>query len=267
MKSILEPNLKKDELVIGGKTFTSRLMVGTGKFDDFEVMKNAHAKSGAEIVTVAIRRVDISAPGHVGLMDNIDLKKYWILPNTAGCTSKEEAVRIAKLSKAMGINNWIKLEVIPDPKYLLPDPIATLEAAKELVEEGFVVLPYINADPILAKRLEEVGCATVMPLGSPIGTGQGLKCAANIDIIIKNAGVPVVVDAGIGAPSEASYAMEMGADACLINTAIAGANDPVEMGEAFKLAVEAGRKSYKAGRIPIKEYASASSPVEGVVGK
>ncbi|MBI3590944.1 MAG: thiazole synthase [Candidatus Melainabacteria bacterium] len=242
-------------------------MVGTGKFTSFEIMKSAHERSGAEIVTVAIRRVDLNAPGHVGLLDQIDMKKYWILPNTAGCQTKDEAVRVARLSLAMGLNNWIKLEVIPDPKYLLPDPIATLEAAKELVNEGFVVLPYINADPILAKRLEEVGCATVMPLGSPIGSGQGIKCAANIEIILKQSNIPVVVDAGIGVPSEASEVMEMGADAVLINTAIACAENPVQMAEAFKLGVEAGHKAYLAGRIPIKEYASASSPLQGVVGK
>jgi len=266
MKTVLDPKIKKDELVIAGKTFTSRLMTGTGKFKDFGVMKKAHEASGAEIITVAIRRVDINAPGHVGLIDSLDFKKYWLLPNTAGCQTKEEAIRIAKLSLAMGINNWIKLEVIPDPKYLLPDPIATFEAAKELINEGFVVLPYINADPILAKRLEEIGCATVMPLGSPIGTGQGIKSRANIEIIIKQSKVPVVIDAGIGVPSEASDVMELGADACLINTAIACAEDPVEMAQAFKLGVEAGRKAYLAGRIPVKEYASASSPKEGIVG-
>lgn len=265
MKTVLDPQTKKDELMIGGKTFKSRLMVGTGKFANFDVMKKSHEKSGAEIVTVAIRRIDLNAPGHMGLLDAIDTKKYWILPNTAGCQTKEEAVRIAKLSRAMGINNWIKLEVIPDPKYLLPDPIATLEAAKELVDEGFVVLPYINADPVLAKRLEEIGCATVMPLGSPIGTGQGIKCAANIEIIIKQSSVPVVVDAGIGVPSEASSVMEMGADACLINTAIACASDPIEMAEAFKLGIEAGRKAYLSGRIPIKEYANASSTQQGIL--
>jgi len=265
LKSVLEPAIKKDELIIGGKTFKSRLMIGTGKFSDFKVMNEAHEKSGAEIITVAIRRVDLNAPGHVGLLDQIDLKKYWILPNTAGCQTKDEAVRIAKLSRAMGINNWIKLEVIPDLKYLLPDPIATLEAARELVEEGFIVLPYINADPILAKRLEEVGCATVMPLGSPIGTGQGIKNLSNIELIIKQSKVPVVVDAGIGVPSEASQVMEIGADACLINTAIACAENPSQMAEAFKLGVEAGRKAYLSGRIPVKEYASATSPKEGVI--
>ena len=267
LKTVLESQIKKDEFVISGKTFKSRLMVGTGKFSDFDVMKKSHEKSGAEIVTVAIRRVDLNAPGHNGLLDAIDTKKYWILPNTAGCQTKEEALRIARLSRAMGINNWIKLEVIPDPKYLLPDPIATLEAAIELVEDGFVVLPYINADPILAKRLEEIGCATVMPLGSPIGTGQGIKCQANIEIIIKQSSIPVIVDAGIGVPSEAASVMELGADACLINTAIACAENPPEMAEAFKLGIEAGRKAYLSGRIPIKEYASASSSVQGIVGK
>ena len=242
-------------------------MIGTGKFSNFEIMKIAHEKSGAKIITVAIRRVDLNAPGHIGLLEKIDTKKYWILPNTAGCETKDEAVRIAKLSRAMGINNWVKLEVIPDPKYLLPDPIATFEAARELIEDGFIVLPYINADPILAKRLEEIGCATVMPLGSPIGSGQGVKCSANIEIIIKQSTVPVVVDAGLGVPSEAAQVMEMGADAVLLNTAIACAQDPAEMAEAFKLGVEAGRKAYLSGRIPVKEYASASSQVQGVIGR
>ncbi|MCI5824728.1 MAG: thiazole synthase [Candidatus Gastranaerophilales bacterium] len=252
---------------IADKEFSSRLMVGTGKFSDFETMKQAHQASGAEIVTVAIRRVDMKAQGHVGLMENIDLNKYWILPNTAGCQTVEEALRVARLSRAMGINNWIKLEVIPDPKYLMPDPIATFEAAKILVEEGFTVLPYINADPILAKRLEEIGCATVMPLASPIGTGLGVKTMENIKIIIEQANIPVVVDAGIGVPSDASSVMEQGADFCLINTAIAMANDPVKMAEAFKLGVQAGRLSYEAGRIPKKVIAQASSPTCGIVGK
>lgn len=254
-------------ITIAGKTFSSRLMVGTGKFTDYETMQQAHLASGAEIVTVAIRRVDSGAQGHVGIMDFIDLNKYWILPNTAGCQTVEEAVRVARLSKAMGINNWIKLEVIPDAKYLLPDPIATCEAAKILVEEGFVVLPYINADPLLAKHLEEIGCATVMPLASPIGTGQGIKTAENIRIIIEQSNIPVVVDAGIGVPSEASQVMEMGADCVLVNTAIALAEDPAKMAKAFKLGVEAGRLAYDAGRIPVKAYASASSPLVGIVGK
>ncbi len=252
---------------IADKEFSSRLMVGTGKFSDFETMKQAHKASGAEIVTVAIRRVDMKAQGHVGLMENIDLNKYWILPNTAGCQNVEEALRVARLSRAMGINNWIKLEVIPDPKYLMPDPIATFEAAKILIDEGFTVLPYINADPILAKRLEEIGCATVMPLASPIGTGLGVKTMENIKIIIEQANIPVVIDAGIGVPSDASSVMEQGADFCLINTAIAMANDPVKMAEAFKLGVQAGRLSYEAGRIPKKDVAQASSPTIGIIGK
>jgi len=254
-------------VTIADKTFNSRLIAGTGKFADFETMQKAHIASGAEIVTVAIRRVDIGAPGHVGLMNYIDTDKFWILPNTAGCQTVDEAVRVARLSKAMGINNWIKLEVIPDPKYLLPDPIGTLEAAKILVDEGFVVLPYINADPVLAKRLEEIGCATVMPLASPIGTGQGVKTLENIKIIIEQANVPVVVDAGLGVPSEAALVMEQGADMVMVNTAIALAEDSVKMAEAFKLGVEAGRMAYESGRIPVKAYASASSPLTGIVGK
>lgn len=254
-------------LEIAGKTFTSRLWMGTGKFSDYETMAKAHQAGETELITVAIRRVETNAPGHIGIMDHIDLDKYWLLPNTAGCTTAEEAIRVARLSKAMGINNWIKLEVIPDPKYLLPDPIATLEAAKVLVDEGFVVLPYVNADPILCKRLEEIGCATIMPLASPIGTGQGIKNLENIKIIIEQANIPVVVDAGIGVPSDAALVMEMGADFCLINTAIAQAEDPSKMAEAFKLGVQAGRAAYEAGRIPIKAYASASSPLVGVVGK
>ncbi len=254
-------------VTIGGKTFTSRLMVGTGKFADFETMQKAHSASGAEIVTVAIRRVDMKAPGHDGLMNYIDTNKYWLLPNTAGCATVEEALRVARLSRAMGINNWIKLEVIPDSKYLLPDPIATLEAAKILVDEGFIVLPYINADPLLAKRLEEIGCATVMPLASPIGSGQGVKTIDNIKIIIEQANVPVIVDAGIGVPSDAASVMELGADCCLINTAIAQSSDPIKMAEAFKYGVKAGRMAYEAGRIPFKVFANASSPLTGIVGK
>lgn len=254
-------------LKIADKEFSSRFMIGTGKYPDFEVMQKAHNASGAEIVTVAIRRIDTGAPGHVGLMDHIDLNKYWLLPNTAGCTNAQEAIRIARLSRAMGINNWIKLEVIPDPKYLLPDPIATFEAAKVLVEDGFTVLPYINADPILAKRLEEIGCATVMPLASPIGSGQGIRNLDNIKIIIENANIPVIVDAGLGTPSDAAIAMEAGADACLLNTAVALAKDPEKMALGFKLGIEAGRAAYESGRIPVKEIACASSPLSGLVGK
>ncbi len=254
-----------DKLVIAGKEFRSRLFLGTGKYRNYEEMNAALEASGAEIVTVAIRRLDLDSPDKKTLLDYIDWSKYTILPNTAGCQTPEEAIRIARLAKAMGLSNWVKLEVIPDPKYLLPDPIGTLEAARVLLDEGFVVLPYIHADPILARRLQELGTATVMPLGSAIGSGQGLLTTDEIKIIIENATVPVVVDAGIGCASDAAHAMELGADACLINTAIALARDPAKMAEAMKLGVQAGRKSYLAGRIPKKAYASASSPLEGVV--
>jgi thiazole synthase len=259
------------DLMIAGRTFRSRLMTGTGKYQDFATMRRALSASGAEIVTVAVRRVQAKAVGHEGLAEAIDWSQYWLLPNTAGCQTAEEAVRVARLGREMAKilgqedNNFVKLEVIPDPKYLLPDPIGTYRAAEILVKEGFAVLPYINADPLLAKALEEVGCATVMPLGSPIGSGQGLQNMANIGIIIEQATVPVVVDAGIRSPSEAAMAMEMGADALLINTAIAMAQDPVQMAEAFALATRAGRLAHQAGRIPIKAYASASSPLTGVV--
>ncbi|MGF1518814.1 MAG: glycine oxidase ThiO [Nodosilinea sp.] len=258
-------------LTIAGRTFASRLMTGTGKYDDFEVMRQSVAASGCEIVTVAVRRVQTNAPGHQGLAEALDWSKIWMLPNTAGCKTAEEAIRVARLGREMAKllgqedNNFVKLEVIPDAKYLLPDPIGTLEAAEQLVKEGFAVLPYINADPLLAKRLEDAGCATVMPLGSPIGSGQGIRNAANIQIIIETAKVPVVVDAGIGTPSEAAQAMEMGADALLINTAIAKAADPIAMGRAMGLATLAGRLAYRAGRIPIQGVASASSPLTGRV--
>ena len=261
-----------DRLTIAGRTFRSRLMVGTGKYRTMEQMQQAIDASGAEIVTVAIRRVQLQAQGHVGLMEALDWKKLWLLPNTAGCKTAEEAVRVARLGREMAQNvlgqtdnNFVKLEVIPDAKYLLPDPIGTFEAAKQLVSEGFDVLPYINSDPQLALRLQEIGCATVMPLGSPIGSGQGLKCRDQIRIIVEQASVPVVVDAGIGVPSEAADAMELGADSLLINTAIAQAQDPAAMGRAMGLAAEAGRLAYTAGRIPVKAYASASSPTKGLV--
>ncbi|MBE9076313.1 thiazole synthase [Romeria aff. gracilis LEGE 07310] len=256
---------------MAGRTFQSRLMTGSGKFDSFETMRQSLAASGSEIVTVAVRRVQTNAPGHEGLAAALDWQKLWMLPNTAGCQTADEAIRVARLGREMAKllgqedNNFVKLEVIPDPKYLLPDPIDTLKAAEQLVKEGFAVLPYINADPVLAKRLEEVGCATVMPLGSPIGSGQGIRNAASIQIIVENAQIPVVVDAGIGTPSEAAYSMELGADALLINTAIAKATDPVAMGRAMGLATEAGRLAYLAGRIPVKTHASASSPTTGQV--
>ncbi|MGB3513924.1 MAG: thiazole synthase [Microcoleaceae cyanobacterium] len=258
-------------LIIAGKKFNSRLMTGTGKYSTLEKMQQSIEASGCEIVTVAVRRVQTQAPGHEGLAEAIDWKKIWMLPNTAGCQTAEDAVRVARLGREMAKllgqedNNFVKLEVIPDPKYLLPDPIGTLQAAEQLIKEGFAVLPYINADPLLAKRLAEIGCATVMPLGSPIGSGQGIQNAANIKIIIDNAIVPVVIDAGIGTPSEATQAMEMGADALLINSAIALAKNPPVMAKAMGMATEAGRLAYVAGRIPIKNYAIASSPLSGMI--
>ena len=259
-------------LIIAGKTFSSRLMTGTGKYRSITEMQQSIIASGCEIVTVAVRRVQTRAAGHEGLAEAIDWTKIWMLPNTAGCQTADEAIRVARLGREMAKllgqedNNFVKLEVIPDGKYLLPDPIGTLQAAEQLVKEGFAVLPYINADPLLAKRLEEVGCVTVMPLGSPIGSGQGIRNLANIQIIIENSKVPVVVDAGIGTPSEAAQAMELGADALLINTAIACAQDAPMMAQAMGLAAVAGRLAYMAGRIPVKAVATASSPTTGVVG-
>ncbi|MDM3846667.1 MAG: glycine oxidase ThiO [Aphanizomenon gracile PMC644.10] len=258
-------------LIIAGKSFKSRLMTGTGKYRHIQEMQQSVTASGCQIVTVAVRRVQTNAPGHEGLAEALDWSKIWMLPNTAGCQTAEEAIRVARLGREMAKllgqedNNFVKLEVIPDAKYLLPDPIGTLQAAEQLVKEGFAVLPYINADPMLAKRLEEVGCATVMPLAAPIGSGQGLKTTANIQIIIENANIPVVVDAGIGAPSEAAEAMELGADALLINSAIALAENAPAMAYAMNLATIAGRMAYLAGRMPMKNYASASSPLTGTI--
>src|SRR5437773_7926876 len=253
-----------DPLEIGGRRFMSRLMLGTGKYRKAEEMNAALDASGCEIVTVALRRIDLDAPKR-SILDEIDWSRYQILPNTAGARTAEEAVRTARLARAMGLSDWIKVEVIPDPKYLLPDPVGTLEACRTLVDEGFVVLLYINADPVLALKLQEIGTATVMPLASPIGSGQGMKTFDSIRIIIEQAKVPVVVDAGIGVPSDASISMELGADACLINTAIARSENPAMMAEAIRLGVEGGRKAYLAGRMPVLPYASASSPLEGVV--
>lgn len=267
----LTPPIPDTPLEIAGKKFISRLMTGTGKYRNIPEMQQSVIASGCQIVTVAVRRVQTNAPGHEGLAEALDWSKIWMLPNTAGCQTAEDAVRVARLGREMAKllgqedNNFVKLEVIPDPKYLLPDPIGTLQAAEQLVKEGFAVLPYINADPMLAKHLEEAGCATVMPLAAPIGSGQGLQTAANIAIIIENAHIPVVVDAGIGTPSEASQAMEMGADALLINSAIALAQNPVAMAFAMNAAAVAGRTAYLAGRMPIKPQASPSSPVTGVV--
>ncbi|MFN3679658.1 thiazole synthase [Thermosynechococcus sp.] len=266
------PLIEDAPLTIAGRQFRSRLMTGTGKYRSIADLQASVAASGCEIVTVAVRRVQTNAPGHEGLVDALDWSKIWLLPNTAGCQTAEEAIRVARLGREMAKllgqedNNFVKLEVIPDPKYLLPDPVGTLAAAEQLVKEGFAVLPYINADPLLAKRLEEVGCVTVMPLASPIGSGQGLRNAANIQIIIDQANVPVVVDAGIGTPSEAAAAMELGADALLINTAIAQAGNAPAMAKAMALATTAGRLAYLAGRIPVKAYASASSPLSGRIG-
>jgi thiazole synthase len=249
-------------LKIASRTFKSRLLVGTGKFPSNKALSESLFASECEIVTVSLRRVDLSSDKE-DILDAIDRDKYLVLPNTSGARTAEEAVRLARLAKASGVGNWVKLEVTPDPNYLLPDPVETLKAAEILVKEGFIVLPYINADPILAKRLEEAGCATVMPLGSPIGSHRGIKTREAIEIIIEQANVPVVVDAGLGAPSHAAEAMEMGADAVLINTAIAIASDPVEMARAFKLAVQAGRKAYEIGLKSPQKQASASSPLTG----
>jgi len=252
-------------LIIAGREFNSRLMLGTGKFPSNELMSDALAASGTEIVTVALRRADLSGQDDpfANILEFIDPEKYLLLPNTSGAMNAEEAVRLARLAAAAGLPKWVKLEIHPDPTYLLPDPIETLKAAEQLVKEDFVVLPYINADPVLAKRLQEVGTATVMPLGAPIGTNKGISTRDQIQIIIDQAEVPVVVDAGIGAPSHAAEAMELGADAVLVNTAIAIASDPIRMGEAFKKAVEAGRDAFEMGLPEIIDSASATSPLTG----
>ncbi len=250
-------------LVIAGREFRSRLFVGTGKFCSPEMMRDALQASGTEMVTVALRRADLSGKGDpfANILDFIDPKRYLILPNTSGAMNAEEAVRLARLAVAAGLPKWVKLEIHPDPRYLLPDPVETFKAAEILVKEGFVVLPYINADPVLAKRLQDVGVATVMPLGSPIGSNRGVETRGQIRIIIEQATVPVVVDAGIGAPSQAAEALEMGADAVLVNTAIAVANDPVRMAAAFKMGVEAGRAAFEIGLAGRHDTASATSPL------
>jgi thiazole synthase len=253
----------KDLLVIAGRSFGSRLIVGTGKFSSGEAMRDALAASGTEMVTVALRRVDLDATGGPDILDFIDRDRYLLLPNTSGAMNAEEAVRLARLARAMELPTWIKLEVTPDPRYLLPDPLETLKAAEILVAEGFTVLPYINADPVLAKRLEEAGCATVMPLGAWIGSNLGVRTRDAIRIIVEQALVPVVVDAGLGAPSHAAEAMELGVDAVLVNTAIAVARDPSRMAGAFKAAVEAGRDAFRAGLAPVRGDAEASSPLTG----
>jgi thiazole synthase len=252
-----------DKLIIAGREFHSRLLIGTGKFASCELMAEAIERSGTEIVTVALRRVDIGNEND-DMLSAIDRSKYLMLPNTSGARSTDEAVRLAKLARAATGINWLKLEVTPDPYYLLPDPVETLKAAEILVKEDFVVLPYINADPILAKKLEDLGTATVMPLASPIGSNQGLKTRAALEIIIEQANIPVVVDAGLGLPSHAAEAMEIGADAVLVNTAIATAANPPEMAAAFMLAVEAGRMAFESGKPVVSKRASASSPIKGI---
>jgi thiazole synthase len=252
-----------DPLTIAGREFRSRLITGTGKYDSFKTMRDAVVASGCELVTVAVRRIDLDAQEEEitsFLPDGVAL-----LPNTAGCETADEAVRVARLARAGGLPDWVKLEVIPDPRYLLPDAVETLRAAETLVGHGFTVLPYILPDPVLARRLEEVGCATVMPLASPIGSGRGLKLRDAIRIVVEQASVPVVVDAGLGAPSHAAEVLELGADAVLVNTAIARADDPVAMARAFRLAVEAGRAAFLAGILGERETAEPSSPLTGLV--
>ncbi|NNE91483.1 MAG: thiazole synthase [Verrucomicrobiales bacterium] len=252
-----------EPLQIADRSFQSRLLTGTGKFSSNETMRDALEASGTEIVTVALRRADLSGKNDpfANILDFIDGEKYLVLPNTSGAMNADEAVRLARLAATAGLPKWVKLEIHPDPKYLLPDPIETLAAAEVLVKEGFTVLPYINADPVLAKRLQDVGTATVMPLGSPIGSNQGIDTRRQIEIILDQATVPVVVDAGLGAPSHAAEALEMGADAVLVNTAIAIANDPVKMAAAFKMAVKAGRMAFECG-VPESNFeASPTSPL------
>src|SRR5881392_1731586 len=256
---------KPSKLKIADREFTSRLLIGTGKFSSNEAMRDALIASGTEIVTVALRRADLSGKQDpfANILEFVDRTKFLLLPNTSGARDANDAVRIARLAAAAGLPTWLKLEIHPDPHYLLPDPVETLAAAEILVKEGFTVLPYINADPVLAKRLQDVGTATVMPLGSPIGSNRGIETRAQIEIIIEQATVPVIVDAGLGAPSQAAEAMEMGADAVLVNTAIAIASDPSRMAHAFRKAVEAGREAREIGLAEARSSASATSPLTG----
>ncbi len=260
--------LKSQPFSIRGRAFASRLLVGTGKYPSFEIMREAHAAAGADMVTVAVRRVDLSAAkGSGSLLDFIDTQKIFILPNTAACYTVDEAVRTARLGREAGLSEWVKLEVIGDPKTLYPDVVGLLEATRILVAEGFIVLPYTSDDVVIAKKLEDAGAAAVMPLGAPIGSGLGIQNPINIELIREAITVPLIVDAGVGTASDAAIAMELGADGVLMNTAIAEAQDPVLMASAMRHAVLAGREAYLAGRMPRRKYASASSPLQGVVGK
>jgi thiazole synthase len=255
----------EDLLEIAGKKFKSRLILGTGKYRSNEDMVAAAHASGTQIITVAIRRLNLDNPREKTILDFLDWGNFTLLPNTAGCKTVEEALFTARLAREVTGTNWVKLEVIPDQEYLMPDPLGTYEAASQLIEDDFIVLPYIHADPVLAKKLEDLGCSTVMPLGSPIGSGRGILTYDEINIIIGKSNIPVVVDAGLGVPSEAALAMEMGADAVLVNTAIAQAKNPVQMAEGFRLGVQAGRKGFLSGRISKKDQAVTSSPTEGIV--
>jgi thiazole synthase len=250
---------------IAGRTFRSRLIVGTGKYPSFEMMKKCHEASGTEIVTVAVRRLDLSAKGEASLMHWIDRSRITVLPNTAGCYTADEAIRTCHLAEELGLSKWVKLEVLGDEKTLFPDVEETVRAARVLVKEGFVVFPYTSDDLIIARKLQDAGCAAIMPLAAPIGSGLGIRNPHNVRLILEAAAVPVIVDAGVGTASDAAIAMELGCDAVLMNTAIAGARDPVRMATAMKKAIEAGRDAYLAGRIPRKAYGSASSPIDGLI--
>jgi thiazole synthase len=254
-------------LEIAGHTFRSRLIVGTGKYPSFAVMKQCHEAAGAELVTVAVRRHDFTAKGEASILSFIDSARIKLLPNTAGCYTADDAVRTCHLAEELGLSKWVKLEVLGDEKTLFPDVEATLAAARRLVKEGFTVLPYTSDDPITAKKLEDIGCAAVMPLAAPIGSGLGIRNPHNLKLVLEAVKVPVIVDAGVGTASDAAVALELGCHAVLMNTAIASAKEPVLMASAMKKAVEAGREAYLAGRIPMKAYATASSPLEGLVGR
>jgi thiazole synthase len=257
--------MAEDRLIIAGREFKSRLWVGTGKYKDFIETQKAIEASGADVVTVAVRRVNITDRSKENLLDYLDPKKYTILPNTAGCYTVEDAVRYSRLARAAGVSDLVKLEVLGDERTLFPDTAGLIEAAEILIKEGFIVLPYTNDDPIVAQKLVDVGCPAVMPLAAPIGSGLGIRNPYNLKIILEMIKVPIIVDAGVGTASDAAFAMELGADAVLMNTAIAGAQDPIAMAEAMNYAVHAGRLAYKAGRIPRKLYATASSPIEGML--